>query len=188
MATIDIANLNRMKKVFRGANVSAKTVSAVGTAMTGLILHNPWGSKTKLVILEAGFVWTTVPAAMHNVGIGLVQAVEAGPTLLTVAGSEALPSDGRNENGASVGRIYDAATFVTAPVAARWFLNALYQAADATLTSVQSGNTSDDTEGSIVLVPGASACLITVTTPAVGMGSFEWAEYPTSGEIKYGIA
>ena len=36
----------------------------------------------------------------------------------------------------------------------------------------------DYPEGSIILVPGAYLHLTTVTTTAVGMGSFTWIEVP----------
>ncbi len=176
MATLNVADLNRQGKVFVAANVSAKNVIAVASGMTGLILYNPVGSGKKLVLVDAGFVWTTAPAAVHNIGIGLKAADGVAPTGLTVAGGPARAADGSGATGAGIA--YDAATLGTAPVAARWFLGALYQAASAAGTTVAAAMQLDRLDGSIVVVPGAAACLIAVTTTAVGMGSFTWVEYP----------
>jgi len=176
MATLNVADLNRQGKVFVGANVSAKSVIAVNATMTGLMLYNPINSGKKLVLVDAGFVWTTTPAAVHNVGIGIVAATATAPTSLTVAGGPARAADGSGLAGSGI--VYDAAVFAAAPVAARWFLNATYQAASAAGTTVASAMQLDRLDGSIALVPGSAACLIAVTTTAVGMGSFTWVEYP----------
>ncbi len=181
MANINVDELNRQGKIFAGGNVAAATVSAVGTAMTGLILYNPMGSGKDLVLLEAGFAWTTVPAAVHNVGIGIVPAFNSlAPSSTGVSvTSSARAADGSNVT--AIGKLFDAATYAAPlPVAARWSFNALRQAADGTLTTVFPGMLSDRIDGSIILAPGASAMLIAVTTPSVGLGSFVWAEYPAN--------
>ena len=81
MASIDVASLNRQGKVFVGANVSAKSVIAVTTAMTGLILFNPPGSGVKVVIIDTGFVYTTAPAALHNIGVAVAVPQTVAPYL-----------------------------------------------------------------------------------------------------------
>lgn len=172
MATLNVSDLNRQGKVFVGANVSAKSVIAVTTAMTGLILWNPPSSNRKLVLIDAGFVWTTVPGAVHNLGIAVAAATTVLPTSLTVSGRSAVAADGSGNVGQGV--TYDAATLTAAPVAQRWFGGAAW----ASGANVGPYQAIDRIDGSIILVPGATAALTVVTTTAVGMGHFTWAELP----------
>lgn len=168
MATLNAADLNRQGAVFVGANVSAKSVIAVTTAMTGLILWNPPSSGKKLVLIDVGFAYTTAPGAIHNLGLAMQAATTVLPTTLTVAGRSATAADGSGNVGAGI--VWDAATVVT-PVAVRWF--------NGTLATGGVGNYSaiDRVDGSVVVVPGAAVMLAVVTTTAVGMGHFTWAEY-----------
>ena len=170
MATLNVADLNRQGKVFNAANVSAKSVIAVTTAMTGLVVWNPPGSGVKLVIIDTGFVYTTATAALHNLGVAVMNTNPATPTSLTVAGRAAQAADGSGRVGQAIA--WDAATLPVAPVAVRWFAGtnatgstAMYQA-------------NDRIDGSIVIVPGAAVALTVVTTTAIGMGYFTWAEVP----------
>lgn len=170
MATLNVADLNRQGKVFTGANVSAKSVIAVTTAMTGLIIYNPVGSGVKGILIDAGFAYTTAPAALHNLGIALMAYNTAVPTSLTAAGSPAASADGAGNVGKLIA--YDAATLPVAPVARRWSFGVLGTG------SVQPTQFMDRIDGSLILVPGSAACLTVVTTTAVGMGHFTWAEVP----------
>jgi hypothetical protein len=169
MATLNVADLNRQGKVFVGANVSAKSVIAVTAAMTGLILWNPTGSGKKLVLVDLGFAYTTAPAALHNIGVAMMTASQVLPTSLTVAGRSAIAADGSGAIPAGI--VWDAATLPAAPVAVRWF--------NGTLATGGVGNyqANDRVDGSLVVVPGAALCLTVVTTTAIGMGHFTWAEY-----------
>ena len=173
MATLNVADLNRQGKVFVGANVSAKSVVAVSTTATGLILWNPVGSGKKIVLIDTGFVWTTVPGAVHNLGIAVMPASQVLPTGLTVAGRSATAADGSGNSGAGI--VWDAATLPVAPVAVRWFGGAAWITGGSGEAPYQMN---DRIDGSIVLVPGAVAVLTVVNTTAVGMGHFTWAEYP----------
>jgi hypothetical protein len=154
--------------VFVGANVSAKSVIAVTAAMTGLILWNPVGSGKKLVLIDAGFGFTTGPAASTQIGIAVMNASQVLPTSLTVAGRSAISADGAGNLPAGI--VWDAATLPAAPVAVRWF-------ASTNGTAANYANVLDRIDGSVILVPGSAACLAVVTTTAVGIGSFTWAEY-----------
>lgn len=174
MATIDIASLNRQGQVFCAANVAAKSVIAVTTSMTGVILYNPLGSGKKLILLQAGWVWTIVPAAVHNIGIALAAPNVTVPASLTAIGSGVLAADGSGNAGASVARAYDAATLPVAPTIVRWSFGAAYGSSVGINPAVQV----DYIEGSLILVPGAVATFAAVTTTAVGMGSLSWAEVP----------
>lgn len=170
MATINVADLNRQGKVFTAANVSAKSVIAVTTSMTGLIVYNPVGSNVKAVLIDCGFVYTTAPAALHNLGVGIMNYHPTAPGTLTVAGSPAQAADGSGK--AAVCVAWDAAALPVAPVARRWFQGTLATGG----TNNYSGG--DRIDGSLILIPGTAACLIAVTTTAVGMGHFTWAEVP----------
>ena len=168
MATLNVSDLNRQGKVFVGANVSAKSVIAVTASMTGLILWNPPSSNKKLVLIDWGFAYTTAPAAVHNLGLGVMTASTVLPTSLTVAGRSATAADGSGNVGQGI--VWDAATLPAAPVAVRWSFG-LSTAAASVVEGFQ-----DRVDGSIVLVPGAALAAIAVTTTAVGMASFTWAE------------
>lgn len=172
MSNLDIASYNRQGKVFYGANVSVKTVSAVGTAMTGVILHNPTGSGKKLILVNAGFSFTTVPVAVSAVGVGMAAPNATAPSSLTAIGTGVLAADGSGNAASAVGRLYDAATLAVAPTAALWGYTYNY-------TSAASGNPATcfyQIDGSLILVAGATAALIALTTAAAGVGSISWIE------------
>ena|SRR3990167_894471 len=174
MSNFDIASYNRQGKVFTAANVSAKNVIAVTTAMTGVILHNPAGSNKKLLIANAGWVWTTVPGAVHNIGLALAGPNATAPSSLTAIGSGVLSADGAGNAGNSVGRAYDAATLPVAPVIVRW----LGGAAWGTSVGVSPFSIMQNVDGGLILVPGSTLTFAAVTTTAVGMGSVTWVEVP----------
>ena len=174
MSNLDIASYNRRQQVFTAANVSAKSVIAVTTAMTGVILYNPAGSNKKALLVDCGFVWTTVPGAVHNIGIAIAPPNATAPSSLTAIGSGVLLADGSSNAGNAVCRAYDAATLAVAPVAQKW----LGGAAWGSSVGVSPYDAVFQLDGSIILVPGAVACLTVVTTTAVGMGHFTWIEVP----------
>lgn len=173
MSNLDIASYNRQGKVFVAANVSAKSVIAVTTAMTGVILHNPAGSGKKLLIVDAGWVYTTAAAALHNIGLALAAPHATAPASLTAIGSGVLRADGSGTASEAVGRAYDAATLPVAPVAVKWLWGAV-----ATGGTNTYGPMTAYLDGSLILVPGATLTFAAVTTTAVGMGSVSWIEVP----------
>lgn len=172
MSNIDRLAYARDGRLFYAANTSAKSVIAVAAAMTGVIVHNPQGSNKNLAIVEAGFAWTTVPGAVHNLGIGIVAPELAAPTSLTAIGSGVQSADGSGTRGKSSAFAYDAATFAVAPVARRWFGGAAW----GTSVGVSPYRMVDEVDGGLLVPPGASACLIVVTTTAVGLGFMSWIE------------
>lgn len=173
---MDVVNYNRTGQIFTAANVSAKSVIAVTTAMTGLILYNPVGSGKQIILIDACFVWTTAAAAVHNIGIATAAPNVTLPSSLTVAGSPTVVSNSSGGAGNSVTIAYDAATLPVAPVARRWFGGAMY----ASAASNSPYQMTDHVDGAISAIPGGVICLTVVTTTAVGMGSFTWLEvgYP----------
>jgi len=167
-----LADLNRLGQVYTAANVSAKSVIAVTTAMTGVILYNPPGSRKNLLIVDMGFVWTTVPGAVHNIGFATAAPNLTAPSSVTAIGSGVRLANGSGNAGNSVTLAYDAATLPVAPVACRWFGGAAW----GTSVGVSPYSILDETDGAIMLVPGAVGCFTVVTTTAVGMGHITWVE------------
>ena len=174
MSNIDLASYNRQGKLFVAANVSAKSVIAVTTAMTGVILHNPAGSGKKLLITDASWVWTTAPAAVHNLGLALAAPNATAPATLTAIGSGVMNADGSGAATSAVGRAYDAATLPVAPVIVRWMGGAVYGSG----VGESPFAIHDYIDGALLLVPGATLTFAAVTTTAVGMGSISWVEVP----------
>ena len=174
MSNLDVASYNRQGKVFVAANTAAKSVIAVTTAMTGVILYNPASSGKKFIIVDAGWVWTTAPAAVHNIGMALAAPSVTIPATLTAIGSGVLAADGSGNAGNSVARAYDAATLPVAPVIVRWSFGATYGSG----VGESPGHLLDHIDGSLILVPGAVLTFAAVTTTAVGMGSLTWIEVP----------
>ena len=172
--SLDVASYNRQGKVFCAANTAAKSVIAVTTAMTGVILYNPAGSNRKLIIESCGWAWTTVPGAVHNIGIALAPINATAPATLTAIGSGVLAADGSGAATTAVGRAYDAATLAVAPVMARL----MFGAAWGTSVGVSPHALIDHIDGAIILVPGATLTFAAVTTTAVGLGSVTWIEVP----------
>ena len=174
MSNFDYASYNRKGQLFSAANVAAKSVIAVTTSMTGVILHNPVGSAKTLLIGDVGFVWTTAPAAVHNIGLAILGPQATQPGTLTAIGSGVLAANASGGAGASVARAYDAAALAAAPVIVRWLGGAVYGSG----VGESPYSILDKVDGAIILVPGATMCFAAVTTTAVGMGHVSWAEVP----------
>lgn len=172
---MDLISYSRLGQVYSAANVSAKSVIAVTTAMTGVIIYNPLGSTKNLLLIDAGFAWTTAPAAVHNLGIAIGPSA-ATPTSLTAIGSGVKCLNGQGNASTSITGAYDAATFAAAPVACRWIGGAVYGSG----VGESPYRLLDNTDGAIMLTPGSFACLTVVTTTAVGVGHMTWVELPTS--------
>jgi hypothetical protein len=172
MSNFDYASYNRKGQLFTAANVSAKSVIAVTTGMTGVILHNPIGSNKLVVVGDVGFVWTTAPAAVHNIGLAILSPQATQPSSLTAIGSGVLAANGTGNAG--VAKAYDAATLAAAPTIVRWLGGAVYGSG----VGESPYSIIDKVDGALVLVPGATMCFAAVTTTAVGMGHVSWAEVP----------
>lgn len=168
MSNLDIASFNRNHQVFVAANAAAATVSVAGTSETGLILYNPLGSGKVALIVDAGFSWTTAPAAVHNLGIAMAAPNVTAPSSLTSVTVNA--ADGTVNGGSSFVRAYSIATVPVAPTAVRWFGGAN--------TGVGAYSIVDHIDGSLIMQPGTVVCLLALTTAAVGVGHFTWIEIP----------
>ena len=168
MATLNVADLNRQGKVFLGANTSAINHIAVNATSTGLILYNPIGSNVKVVLIDYGFVYTTVPGAIASLGLAMAAPPSVAPASVTNANTTARAADGSGR--IPVSRLWSAATLETAPVGVRWCIGG------AGATTPLAYVLSDRVDGSIVLVPGALVQTCAQTTTVAGCASFTWAE------------
>lgn len=172
MSSIDRLAYNRAGQLFTAANVAAKSVIAVTTAMTGVILYNPVGSNKVLYIVDAGWAWTTAPAAVHNIGMAIMAPNITAPTSLTAIGSGVRNANGSGNAGGSVAQAYDAATLPVAPVMQRISFGAAYGSGvgESPYCLI------DYIDGALAVQPGGALCFAAVTTTAVGLGSVSWVE------------
>jgi hypothetical protein len=173
MSNLDIASYNRQGKVFNGANVAAKNHIVVGTSETGLGLTNPWGSGKKVIMVDFGFAATSVSTAVTAIGLAVGLPTVLAPTSFTKISIQGADSSGIN--GGSVCTLWDAATFVTAPISCRWSFGNLWVTGGAGDHPYQM---MDRIEGAIVLVPGASIVTAVLGATQAGVASFTWIEVP----------
>lgn len=172
MSNLDRLAYNRAGQLFMAANVAAKSVPAVSTTATGVILYNPVGSNKTLYIVDCGFAWTTAPAAVHNLGWANMAPNITVPTGLTAIGSGVLSGNGFGNAGASVAQAYDAATLPVAPVIRRIAGGAVYGSG----VGESPYSIIDYIDGAIAVPAGGAFVFAAVTTTLVGLGSVCWIE------------
>ena len=166
MSNLDTASYNRQGKVFHAANAAAASFLAVSTTMTGLILCNPYGSKKKFILVDAGFAYTTAPTAATQMGI----AVGFSVTLVThTTAAVVYNADGSGISSTSGAAVDVSSTLPVVATARRWFGGSIGSSTTHVFMN-------DKIEGALILVPGAYAHITTVTTTSVGLGSFTWIE------------
>ena len=176
MSSVDRIAYTRAGQCFCAANVAAKSVVAVSTTATGVIIYNPVGSNRNLFMLDAGFSWTTAPAAVHNLGWAIMAPNITAPTGLTAIGSGVQDCRGFGNSGNSVALAYDAATLPAAPVARRWVGGAVYGSG----VGESPFQIMDYIDGSIMVPPGGAFVFAALTTTCVGVGSATWVEIPVN--------
>ena len=140
--------------------------------MTGVILYNPTGNNKTLFVMDYGFAWTTAPAAVHQIGLGVAIPSVTVPSSLTAIGSGVQSGIGYGNAGTSVAAAYDAATLAVAPVARRWAGGCVYGSG----VGESPYSIIDYVDGAVGVPPGAAACLIALTTTCVGVGHISWIE------------
>jgi len=172
MSNIDRLAYNRAGQMFCGANVAAKSVVAVSTTATGVILYNPTGSTKTLYIMDGSFAWTTVPGAVHNLGWAIMAPQVTVPTGLTAIGSGVQSCQGTGNAGNAVALMYDAATLGAAPVIRRIFGGAAW----GTSVGVSPYSIIDYVDGALAVPPGGACVFAAVTTTSIGLGSMTWIE------------
>lgn len=176
MSNIDRLAFNRAGQLYCAANVSSKTVVAVSTTATGVILYNPVGSNKVLWIVDAGFAWVTAPAAVHNLGWAVMTPNITAPTGLTAIGSGVLTANGTGNAGNSVAQAYDAATLPVAPVMRRIAGGAVYGSG----VGESPYSIIDYIDGALGVQPGGAFVFAAVTTSLAGLGSVFWIELPAN--------
>ena len=161
---------NRLGKLYTATNQAGATVTLINTSTTtGFVLSNPWGSGKKLVLKDATFAYTTVPAAAAVVFLAVSVAVSsvahATTTALTV-----YKADGSGA-AACAGRAYSVSTTPNLPVYSRIL------GYSPTTPATTGGLTfKDDINGALILVPGSYVQVSYITTAPVGIASATWAE------------
>ena len=173
MSNIDRLAYNRAGQLFTAANVSAKTVSLVSTTATGVLLYNPVGSNKSLWVIDWGFAWTTVPGAIHKIGLAYMAPNPTTLTGLTAIGSGVICANGTGNAANAIGRAYDAATLPAAPVAIRWAAGAAWitgGSGEAPYTFL------DYVDGAVGVAPGGMVQIVGETTSPIGVGHISWIE------------
>lgn len=176
MSNLDRLAYNRAGQLFCASNVSAKSVVAVSTTATGVIIYNPVGSNKMLFIVDAGFAWTTAPAAVHNLGWAIMAPSITAPTGLTAIGSGVQSAQGYGNAGNAVAQAYDAATLPVAPVMRRIAGGAVYGSG----VGESPYSIIDYIDGALAVPAGGAFVFAGVTTTLVGLGSVSWIEVPAS--------
>lgn len=171
MSNLALSDYARNGQIFTASNQAGATVTLINTSTaTGFILNNPWGSGKKLLLTNATFTYTTVPAAAAVVflamGIAPSQTAHTGITALTVYGA-----DGSGAANNSVGKAYSASTTPNLPVYTRQI-----GYVPTTPAAVGALTWSPAFEGELALVPGTYVQISYITTAPVGITSMTWIE------------
>lgn len=172
MSNLDRLAYNRAGQLYMATNIAAQTIVAVSTTATGVILYNPVGSNKTLYIVDAGFAWTTAPAAVHNLGWAQMAPNITTPTGLTGVGSGVQSGQGFGSAGNSVAQCYTAATLPAAPVMRRIAGGAVYGSG----VGESPYSIIDYIDGAMAVPAGAAWVMAAVTTSLVGLGSVTWIE------------
>ena len=172
MSNIDRLAYARAGQLFTAANVAAKSVVAVSTTATGVILYNPVGSNKMLYVLDYSFSWTTAPAAVHNLGLAIMAPNITTPSGLTAIGSGVQDGRGFGNAGNSVAQAYDAATLPAAPVMRRVAGGCVYGSGVGESPYL----ITDFVDGAQGVPPGGAAVFAALTTTCVGIGHICWIE------------
>lgn len=162
----------RLGNLFTSCSTGAVTLSTVAAAATGLILSNPIGSGKLVVVKRATFVPSTAPAGAAVVGLAVsanVQPIEVVHTTPAVIHNAI--DTGSNVN-VGVAKVDSSATLNAAPV---WLrpLGAVVAG-----SSISPSTYKEDIDGEIILPPGTSLSFSYLTTAAIGIAAFTWAEVP----------
>ena len=172
MSSIDIIAYGKAGRTFTASNVSAKIITVVGTAMTGLIVYNPIGSGKYLSLMSAGFSLSTALGSIASVGIAISPSQPVIPSSNTV-GSAVIKSASGGPTS-SVALAWDVSTLGVACVVQRWFAGLNWITGGAGQAPYQFDTKID---GELGLVPGAAACFAGIAgTLPTGMGSFSYIE------------
>lgn len=172
MSSIDTIGYAKAGRIFTASNVSAKIITVVGTAMTGLVLYNPVGSNKMVHLMSAGFTLTTALGSISSIGIAISPATITIPSSLTVGSAVVKSATGGPVN--SVCQAWDTATLGVACVTQRWFAGLNWITGGTGQAPYQFDTKID---GELGLMPGAAVCFAGIGgTLPTGMGSFSFIE------------
>lgn len=161
----------RLGNLYRACNQAAATVTLINTSTTtGFVLANPYGSGKNLVLRDANFSYTTVPAAAAIVFL----AQSIAPTAVDVVHTTPLTIYGCNGIGAgtsSVAKVDSSATTPNLPVYSR-----MLGYSPTTPATTGALTFTDYINGAIILIPGTYLQISYITTAPVGITSMTWAE------------
>ena len=153
--------------MYNVANQAAQAVSAnLATAYTGLMLYNPIGSGTMLVLNKHKFALTVAPAAIAS--LGLIAGVQATPPTATTVIPVRSNQIGNSKTG--VGLAFSAAT-VSAPF---WLTDSVD---GFTAAALPGPSAIVDLEGSVGIIPGGFVA-VGALTAVTGLGFMFWEEVP----------
>lgn len=173
------AALTQNQNVFTASLQAATSVSLLSTATaTGYILSNPAGSGKNLVLLEANIQLAATEVAT---GTNLVLAFNNNPIAAAVVHTTPLTVAATliGSGAAAVAKVDSAATLPAVPTALRPIgLAQITFGTAATAGLAQVPTIKEVFDGSIVLAPGTSVSLATITTAISVLASFTWAETP----------
>lgn len=160
----------RIGNMYHACTTGAKTLSTVNATCTGLSLENPWGSGKLVVIKQLRFVPSTAPAGAAVVGVAISPALSQ--TAVTHTTPEVIHNALMYGSNAKVGKA-KADNSSTLPAAPVW-LRPLGSVVAA--SSISPAMYVDNTDGQIILPPGANISFSYLTTAAVGIASITWVE------------
>lgn len=160
----------RLGKLFHSCSTGAVTLSTVSATCTGLVLSNPIGSGKLLVVKRASFVPSTAPAGAAVVGLAISAKVEPVEVVHTTPAVIHNAIGTGSDKNSGVAKVDSSATLNAAPV---WLrpLGAVVAA-----SSISPSSYKEDIDGEIILPPGTNLSFSYLTTAAVGIAAFTWAE------------
>jgi len=164
----DTYNGDLASEVFMASTqAGVATSTALSTTQTGFTLTNPLGSGKSLVVLQVRGALTTAPAAVATV-------VLAAGTVNATAVAQTTPLLVRNSNFSvtktGAGLAASATTLPAAPVVIRGL------GGPVATGSVSQAQIVDDVDGAIVVSPGCSLNISSLTTAISGIWSMTWKE------------
>ncbi len=162
----------RLGKMYHACSTGAVTLSTVSATCTGLCLSNPIGSGVNLIVEKVRFAPSTAPGGASVVGLAVSSAVQSTEVVHTTPA--VIHNAITNGSNASVGaaKVDSACTLGAAPV----WLRPMGSVVAA--SSITPDMYVDETKGDIILPPGTNLSFSYLTTAAVGIAAFSWAEVP----------
>lgn len=159
----------RLGNMYHACSAGAVTLSTVNVTLTGLALSNPPGSGKNLIVESVGFAPSTAPAGASVVGIAISTAPDETATIHTTP----MVIHNAKAAGDTTAGVAFADAAATLPSTPLWFRPMAGVVAGSSITPTKY---KDETQGSIIIVPGAQLSLSYLTTAAIGIASITWVE------------